>query len=439
MSAPQEKNVPIRWKKNIAYMVVSVCLVLGALEIMLRVLNVETLIARPPEKFDIKRDVGDFIGFLESDLNMHSRKGGKSFYVEDAELMWRLTPGFEGKARDFFAVAVSDDPSEWTFKINFQGFRGKDFEIERGQGVYRVVALGDSCTFGFGVDEGDTYPERLQSELERLCPSCMWEVLNLGVPGFSSEQGRVLAERWLPILTPQAVIISYGTNDWWKRKFSDEEEMARLNTPFHRFRIFLRKSAIIKTGAILLSGLRGDGTNRSTDMQERVSPERYEQNIEKIAEIAASNGAVVILLDNNFYVPYGTKALRELAEKHESYILIDAVEILAKALQDPQALINRFPISTANSIRQYRTVIKKRPMFLVMVDPVHPNAVGFQLIAEEIAKVLVEKGKVSAIVEEKRISDLSLPKIKAVGGGFLDRTALEYRAALLNFENESPR
>lgn len=435
----QQEKTPARCKKNAVYALLAVCLIFSGLEILFRIFDVESLVNRPPEKYDIKHDVGDFIGFLESDLNMHSRAGGKTFYVEDAELMWRLTPGFEGKARDFFAVAVSDEPAEWSFKINKHGFRGKEFEIERRRGIYRIAALGDSCTFGFGVEEGDTYPERLQSELERLCPSCRWEVINLGVPGYSSEQGRVLAEKWLPILRPQAVIVSYGTNDWWKRRFSDEEEMARLKKPFYRLGIFLKKSALIKTGAALLAGLQRERKDDESTMSERVSLKRYKENIEKIAEIAESNGAVVILLDNNFYVPYGTKALRELADEHTSYILVDAVEILAKALQAPQALMNRFPISTADSIRQYRSVIKKRPMFLVMVDPVHPNAVGFQLIAEETAKVILEKGKVINAVVEKRRADLSLPKIKAAGGGFLERTALEYRAALLNSETEVPR
>lgn len=439
MSAQQRNKATIRWGKSVIYILLAFCFVLVGLEILLRVVNLETLLTPSPDKYDIKHNVGDFIGFLESDLNMHSGSGGKTFYVEDADLMWRLTPGFRGRARDFFAVAVSDEPSEWSFKINRHGFRGRDFEIERERGVYRIVALGDSCTFGFGVNEGDTYPERLQSEVERLCPSCAWEVINLGVPGYSSEQGRVLAQKWLPILKPQTVVIAYGTNDWWKREHSDEEEMARMRSTSYRLIFFLKKSAIIKAGALLLGSLLKNESANSTNMVERVSPTRYKQNIKQIAKIAENNGASVILLDNNFYVPYGTEALRELATENSDYHLVDAVEILAKALQDPQALIRRFPISTANSIRQYRSVITKRPMFLVMVDPVHPNAVGFQLIAEELARVILERGSVSAVVEEKRRADLSLPKIKALGGGFLERTALEYRSALLNSETTPNR
>jgi hypothetical protein len=62
-------------------------------------------------------------------------------------------------------------------RINAFGFRGAEQAIEPGQ----IVVVGDSFTFGFGLPDGETWPERLQAELE--AEGDARAVYNLGVPG----------------------------------------------------------------------------------------------------------------------------------------------------------------------------------------------------------------------------------------------------------------
>ena len=65
----------------------------------------------------------------------------------------------------------------FTVETNSLGLRGP--EPSQGQGP-RVLALGDSVTFGWGVPYEDSYPAQLQEALSEKAPSV--EVLNAGMP-----------------------------------------------------------------------------------------------------------------------------------------------------------------------------------------------------------------------------------------------------------------
>ena len=68
--------------------------------------------------------------------------------------------------------------------INSHGFRGPDFETVKPKGVFRVVCLGESSTFGYHNRDDETYPfilGRLFAQ-ERLAA----EVINAGFPYYNS-------------------------------------------------------------------------------------------------------------------------------------------------------------------------------------------------------------------------------------------------------------
>lgn len=65
-----------------------------------------------------------------------------------------------------------------------------DYQQEKPPGVYRILTLGDSFTFGLGVSTNDNWPEQLEDLLnrEKPCPLVKkFEVINLGVPGYGVE------------------------------------------------------------------------------------------------------------------------------------------------------------------------------------------------------------------------------------------------------------
>ena len=70
---------------------------------------------------------------------------------------------------------------------NAEGLRaGRSFQPGAHPGTRRILALGDSITFGFGVDQADSFPEQLERLINREQPQDRpVEVINAGVNGFS--------------------------------------------------------------------------------------------------------------------------------------------------------------------------------------------------------------------------------------------------------------
>ena len=70
-----------------------------------------------------------------------------------------------------------------------------------------IAVLGDSFTFGYGVEDSETLPARLQE----LFPS--FRFLNAGVPGYELPQETAFYEDKVAPLKPQALILVFYFND----------------------------------------------------------------------------------------------------------------------------------------------------------------------------------------------------------------------------------
>ena len=73
-----------------------------------------------------------------------------------------------------------------------------------------IVAFGDSLTAGFGAEPGNSYPDFLQRDLDRV--GLHWHVINAGVSGDTTTDG---ANRLGEVLAykPHVVIVEFGGND----------------------------------------------------------------------------------------------------------------------------------------------------------------------------------------------------------------------------------
>ncbi len=100
-------------------------------------------------------------------------------------------------------------------RTNSLGMRGGEPAAADTRGLQRILALGDSFTFGFGIAEDQTYPRVLENLLNAASPGGegRFEVLNLGVVGYTTrDEAAVLRTKGLP-LNPRVVIIGYVLND----------------------------------------------------------------------------------------------------------------------------------------------------------------------------------------------------------------------------------
>ena len=117
----------------------------------------------------------------------------------DPELGWTLRPGIGGLR--------SDEPWQADVRTNALGFRDVE-HAGKAAGVTRVVVLGDSFVFGSGVRQDETFTHQLAA---RLGPA--FEVVNLGVPGYGTDQALLTLRRWGPRLAPDVVLAGFFWND----------------------------------------------------------------------------------------------------------------------------------------------------------------------------------------------------------------------------------
>jgi hypothetical protein len=88
--------------------------------------------------------------------------------------LWRRYPPFRPGAR---VVAVTADFTQ-TYQINSKGLRDGEHDYEKTPDVTRIVALGDSFTFGSGIALGRRFTDVPAQRLPGV------EVVNMGVPGY---------------------------------------------------------------------------------------------------------------------------------------------------------------------------------------------------------------------------------------------------------------
>lgn len=121
----------------------------------------------------------------------------------DDRLIYELRPNLDVK---FTNVRVT---------TNGCGLRGPERPRAKPANTYRIALLGDSFAFGWGVPQDLTFAQVLENKLNQLTAgSPRVEVINLGVPGYSTFQEiSALKDKGLAF-DPDAVLLFFIHNDF---------------------------------------------------------------------------------------------------------------------------------------------------------------------------------------------------------------------------------
>ncbi len=249
-------------------------------------------------------------------------------FDKDHRLFWRLRPGrtvtsqyFEGR----------------TYRINSQGLRGE--EIDPRKKGRRILALGNSCTFGWGLPREETFVGRLQDLL-----GDEYDVVNAGIPGYSSFQGRLLFESELAGLEPDIVVIMFGWNDQWAAASEiadkDQEFPPRIILECQNLLSRLDSYRLLKRLWLSTIERNPDSLFDRRAPVYRVGLEDFRDNLRSICRTSRARGIMPVLLTSpapslsvypgagRWSAPIGyheryNRVTRELAAS-ESIILVDA-------------------------------------------------------------------------------------------------------------------
>ena len=235
------------------------------------------------------------------------------FYEPDPDLIVRLRPNAHF---DYRSVRAEIDA---TMSTNAAGFRVPEWTAPDPE-AFRILVLGDSVTFGLGLDDGEEWPASLGHDLREPGPArdgaspaaAAIQIRNLAVPGYSTFQGRVLAERFLQpdaAFRPHLVICGFGFNDGYFREVTDKRLAEVRASWFGRLAGWLREHSWF--GAWLLTPAAAD--RRPTTM--RVSIEELRVNLAAIAAAADRVGAEVLWADTALPFAYARSELAAIARK----------------------------------------------------------------------------------------------------------------------------
>lgn len=219
--------------------------------------------------------------------------------LADPDLLWKLEPDRR------FESPVG------TTTTNTLGLRS----VHRPQpkpGV-RVAVTGDSSVFGWGQPDGKTYAEQLEQMLNRAFDVPV-QVINMGVPGYSTEQTLGLLEQVGWSYEPDLIVVHNIFSDCNIDAFQDRSAMALTNPergvlehsrlycaarqPWVAYQAGLNQ----ETNRVLMPGM-PTGANQARALEEidqvidlsRVPLKDYIQNLDTLKGQADARGAQVLM------------------------------------------------------------------------------------------------------------------------------------------------
>ena len=125
---------------------------------------------------------------------------------------------------------------------NAAGFRGPARPTGKPANGFRIVGLGDSVMFGWGVDYADSALPKLEALVQAASPGRVVEAVNTAVPGYNTAmEAQVLRDKGLPF-APDLVVVDFVGNDldlpnylrrapdYWRLDHSYLYELVRRST-----------------------------------------------------------------------------------------------------------------------------------------------------------------------------------------------------------------
>ena len=159
--------------------------------------------------------------------------GNIEIYEPDPILYWKL------KANQNCYTKVDHKPVH----VNSHNTRGPEFQIAKAPNTIRILSLGDSKTFGWGLTEAESYSGLIEKQLQEFVGGKKKiEVINAGVNAWSYAQMHAYLQHFGLKYQPDIVVLA-DANLW--TQFSDENSPEFVKSFMRRvwLKNFLRRFA----------------------------------------------------------------------------------------------------------------------------------------------------------------------------------------------------
>jgi lysophospholipase L1-like esterase len=253
-----------------------------------------------------------------------------------------------------------DHPVDFRVSTNAEGMRGKALAPA---GTHkRILALGDSITFGLGVEDAETWPCQMEQWLNNATPAT-YEVLNAGVPGFSALQGLRYLDKHGLALEPAAVVACFGQNDFdcWNETTDLERAAAVIQKE--------KPDTWSDTDRFIVErGTPAPAYAKTNNKAPRLTPDDFEAVLKALKHLCDAHHVPLVIV----LWPQDWQVLQHVTERQHYE------PVLAKVCSEMGIpLVDLLPVFQAET----------RPLY---IDPVHGNATGCRVAAEAIARAVAQ-------------------------------------------------
>jgi lysophospholipase L1-like esterase len=286
-------------------------------------------------------------------------------------------------------------------RINSQGFVGAELQPDAPD-LWRIYALGDSCTFG-GGNETETYAAMLQRRLGEKDPGTglRYEVVNGGVQGLNSELALNRFRAKAPLVRPEIVTIYVGWNDLMKVDPAGQGSSDRLAGVARALDSLwivkgLRKLVFFNLRPKLYPPR--TGPESETGRFRGFEPSIYERNLREIVGAVREMHARPVLLTLPTVVRRDMTAddLRASGVVFPYFPGANAVGDFLDLLEAYNRTIRRVAaeehVPLVDIARTFAAMPDVRPYFY---DTMHPEMSGREVIAGELDRALRQGGLLS--------------------------------------------
>lgn len=276
------------------------------------------------------------------------------------------------------------------YETNSLGLRGGELNLTLAPAEFRVACIGDSCTFGKGVLEEQTWPRQLEHLLEQeLGRDHRVVVANLGVNGYSGATYRRIFADLGDQVRPNLVVVGYNLNDFPNAIRAVDEKVFQQRG----LRKLLSRDLRDKLGRMALYRWlrqnyyhfkRRDDWAQAEELASKAADQdldsevwrEQEEHLRAIRDQAAGYGAKTAV----FLFPY------------ESQVYLDSYD--DTPIRRLEEIGHRLEIPVVDLAELFRERARSadppRELFL-RGDRYHPNPEGYHLVAQQVLDVLRER------------------------------------------------
>lgn len=392
-----------RVREAILLVIVVPALLLLAAEGVVRLLGVDTEVIRSDRfrvgvplwaadgaNVSLVRDI--YRQVLDNDLPAASAEW-LNLFTAAPRVHYKLKPNVRARVSNTVNRREIARGLEVLIESDSRGFRTAERPWAKPPGAYRIVFLGDSTTFGWGVEAGERFSDLVETALNAEGEGRRFEAINLGLPGYTTHHALRLLDDIALRYEPDMLILSFGANDSREVPVAVKSMLRRpawidgLRGTLGRSALYrlLRKTILsLHNPFDRAAGGRGGGGAEGGPREAFVTPDEYGRNLEEIVGRAVERGARVVFL--GLCCPRDYLAKMTAVGGRTNSPAIDGMYVLLDELDRVQAGLAYPELARHYEDLYGRELLKERRVLYVTSDTCHPNVLGHRILAEALMR-----------------------------------------------------